>query len=302
MEIEFAAVTAEAATGVVQRLFGGEIEPIDPHLFQVRGTELGDFQCELDVQYAHRTDDEDNSGPAMLDEFSDALRQVIGNVSSLVAPCEVVCPPIEISQLPRIDALREALRQAGAEGTSEGLLYAFGAQLNPEITSRSAEYLVSIMKAYMLLSDWLRVVIGVDTTRWLLSFADPFPQAYIELVLNKDYWPDLDTLIANHLAYNPTRNRELDLLPLFSWLDEQKVRSVIDDPRIKPRPTFHYRLPNAHLQDPDWTIITEWNRWCRVEYLADDRKSLDQACQAWHENRQQMIPESWAELVKPWLL
>lgn len=275
---------------------------IDPHLFQVRGTELGDFQCELDVQYAHKTKIDEDTGPPILIDFADTLRQVIGDVSALVAPCEVVCPPVEISQLPRIDALRDALRRAGAAGTGEGLLYAFGAQLNPEIASRSAEYILSVLKAYMLLSDWLRFEIGVDPARWLLAFADPFPEAYLELVLERTYWPDIDTLIDNHLAYNATRNRELDLLPLFCWLDEERVRDAVDDPRIKPRPTFHYRLPNAHLEDPAWTIAGEWNRWCHVEYLAADRDNLDTACRAWLKNRERLFPLPWAEEVKPWLL
>lgn len=302
VEIEFAAVEVAAAAKLVQSLLGGEITSIDPYLFQVHGTELGDFQCELDFQYAHKVADARDKDKPFLGDVEDALRQAIGDVGSLLAPCEIVCPPVEISQLPRIDELRDALRQAGAEGTGEGLLHAFGAQLNPEIASKSDDYIVSVLKAYMLLSEWLRQEIKVDPTRWLLAFADPFPQAYLELTLASDYWPDIDTFIDNHLAYNATRNRELDLLPLFCWLSESKVRAAIDDPRIKPRPTFHYRLPNAQMQDTGWSIATEWNRWCHVEYLANDRDGLDEACEAWLENTQKLLPEPWAEQVKPWLM
>lgn len=301
VEIEFAAVSAEDATGVVKALFGGEIETVDPHQYFVRGTELGDFECKLDFQYAHKTAGPEEKATPILGEFGERLRHIVGDVSSLVAPCEVVCPPLEIAQLPRIDDLREALRRAGAAGTGEGLLYAFGAQLNPEIASRSPEYVLSILQAYMLLSDWLRAEIAIDPARWLLSFADPFPEAYQELVLSEDYRPGMETLIDNHLAYNATRNRELDMLPLFCWLDPQRVRNAMDDPRIKPRPTFHYRLPNAQMQDPGWTIATEWNRWCRVEYLAADRAALAGACRAWLENREEIFPQVWADEVRKWL-
>lgn len=275
---------------------------IDPHLFLVRGTELGEFHCKLDVQYAHKVQGSFEEMAPFLSEFAETFRQVIGDISAIIAPCEVVCPPVELEQLPHIDALREALRKAGAEGTAGRLLYAFGVQLNPEIASASADYILSVLKAYLLLSEWLRVNIAVDPTRRLLAFADPFPEAYLELALDPDYWPDLDTLIDNHLAYNATRNRELDMLPLFSWFDAERVRDAIDDPRIKPRPTFHYRLPNAQLQDPGWTIATEWNRWCHVEYLADDTDALDAACRAWAKNRTKLLPRPWHQEVTRWLL
>lgn len=302
VEIEFAAVTAEAATGIVRSLFGGEVEAVDPHLFRVRGTDLGDFQCELDFQYAHRPVGGGEPPPAPFDEFAAGLREVIGNIGSLLAPCEIVCPPVVMRELPRIEQLCDALRKAGAEGTGENFFYAFGAQLNVEIASRSAEYVTSILKAYLLLSEWLRAEIGVDPTRQLLAFADPFPQAYAELVLSADYWPAMESLIDGYLAYNPTRNRELDLLPLLCWMDESRIRTTLDDPLIKPRPAFHYRLPNAQLQDPDWSIATEWNRWCQVEYLANDRNSLEEACLAWQEHRQVLFPSPWAEQVRPWLM
>src|SRR3546814_9457337 len=47
----------------------------------------------------------------------------------------------------------------------------------------------------------------------------------------------------------------------------------LTDELIKARPTFHYRLPNARLADPQWSIVREWNLWVRVERLAHDRRS-----------------------------
>jgi hypothetical protein len=40
---------------------------------------------------------------------------------------------------------------------------------------------------------------------------------------------------------------------------------------VKPRPAFHYRLPNCMVDEADWTLAEEWNRWVVVERLAYDR-------------------------------
>jgi hypothetical protein len=31
---------------------------------------------------------------------------------------------------------------------------------------------------------------------------------------------------------------------------------------------FHYRLPQAYLSDPAWSIMPDWERWLSVERLA----------------------------------
>jgi hypothetical protein len=36
---------------------------------------------------------------------------------------------------------------------------------------------------------------------------------------------------------------------------------------------FHYRLPQAQLSDPTWSIMPDWERWLSVERLA---MNLDQ--------------------------
>jgi hypothetical protein len=44
-------------------------------------------------------------------------------------------------------------------------------------------------------------------------------------------------------------------LPLFAFLDEDRVRAKLDDPLIKSRPTYHYRLPNTDFHKPNWGIV-----------------------------------------------
>jgi hypothetical protein len=153
----------------------------------------------------------------------------------------------------------------------------------------------------MPLSDWLRAQIQVEFTRALLAFADPSPPDYVALVLERSYRPAVSELIDHYLAYNPTRNRELDLLQLFDWIDSARVRAVAGDARIKPRPTFHYRLPNAHIQRPDWSLAAEWNRWCKVEHLAADRDRLEEAATAYRQNLSRFIPEPWEQKVSRYI-
>jgi Putative amidoligase enzyme len=304
VELEFAAVTARDAAALVQKTFGGTIEAVDAHRFDITGTELGDFRSELDSQFLHRAeaDAPEPSGLQMLlANFQDAFQGVLGDIGSAIIPCEIVCPPIEIGDVPRLDSLLAELRRVGAHGTDMSPLYAFGAQLNPDIAEKSAEWIGSVLKAYLLASDWLRAIIAVNLTRRVLAFADPFPPDYVLRVIDPDYRPDMDTLIDDYLIYNPTRNRELDMLPLFAWIDEDRVRTAIVDKRIKTRPTFHYRLPDARIDRPDWTVTTEWNRWCVVERLAEQPDTLAAMARAYAENQERLIPRDWAIISSEWI-
>lgn len=290
VELEFGGLTPAQAAEHVKKIFGGTIETINPHRSAINGTKFGSFETELDSQFVHPKD-----------EAEESFRQLLGDIASAVVPCEIICPPIAVTELTQLDTLVESLRQAGAAGTFANPFYAFGAQLNPDIAKRDARWITSVFKAYLLLSDWLRSEISVAITRRLLAFAAPFPADYTLKVIDPNYWPDTGTLIDDFLSATPTRNRELDMLPLFSWLDEDKVRAAVSDVRIKSRPTFHYRLPNALIDQPGWTVATEWNRWCLVEQLAAYEKTLNAMARAYQENQQRLIPSNWAEESRRWI-
>ena len=130
------------------------------------------------------------------------------------------------------------------------------------------------LKAFLLLAETLRAAIDVDLLRRALPFANPFPSSYVEKVVDPNYQPALSQLVDDYLEANPTRNRELDLLPLFTHLDPERVRAKVEDALIKARPTFHYRLPDTRVSDPAWSLIVEWNRWVEVEHLAADASAL----------------------------
>ncbi len=305
VELEFASISARACAEIVRQCYGGTIEEEDPHRLYVRGTGFGDFTCELDTQFAHRPYGEAAKGPEAEDAFSyfrAEMRRIYGDISSLIVPCEIVAPPINLSRLSELDDLVDALVTAGASGTKSSPFYAFGTQLNAEIATQEAEWITAVLKAYLLVSDWLRAVIGIDGTRQFAAFAEPFPPTYVARVVAPGYWPTLEQLIDDYLLENPTRNRELDMLPLFMELDGQRVRRVVRDLRVTARPTFHYRLPDANLGDPDWDLMLEWNRWCVVEQLAEKRDVLERMGQAYIANSERLLPREWSLLASEWLV
>src|SRR6185312_17067732 len=107
--------------------------------------------------------------------------------------------------------------------------------------------------------DWLYIESEIPLARKLAPFIHSFPDDYIELVLDPAYHPDLETFMTDYLINNPTRNRPLDLLPLFAWIDAEKVFSFpVEKDLVKSRPTFHYRLPNSEVDDPDWSVASDW--------------------------------------------
>ncbi|MEO1281487.1 MAG: amidoligase family protein [Pseudomonadota bacterium] len=306
VELEFAAVTPDRVANRIQGLYGGTIEREDNFRYHIHGTCFGEFTAELDTQYAHRSPhDYDNAGNGLagwVAGFRQAMRELYGDLGSLVIPYEVVCPPIEISEMARLEDLLDALRQEGARGTKENLFYAFGAQLNPDIATRDPEWILAVLKSQILLSSWLRAVMQLDTARQLFAFADPFPVTYSEQILKSDYWPDLETVMTDYLVANPTRNRELDMLPMFAWFDEALVHRYVQDTLIKKRPTFHYRLPDANIGQPDWSLTLEWNRWVIIEKLAENPERLSEMGEAYIENANSMFPSNWAMMCTEWLL
>ena len=85
-------------------------------------------------------------------------------------------------------------------------------------------------------------------------------------------------------------------MPLLTHLDPARVRAALPNEKINPRPTFHYRLPDARVSDPGWSIAPDWNRWVCVERLAADREKLDSVCTAYLSFEGE--DKSWANVVE----
>jgi uncharacterized membrane protein YdjX (TVP38/TMEM64 family) len=268
VEIEFLRLELSAACEIIVGLFGGRIETVHEHALQVVGTQLGDFKVELD-SHALTEIAQKKRRRLPIRAWERFKGAVLGVIAETWTPSEITTAPIPCERLNELDRLVHALGRAGAGGTDDGVLAVVAVHFNPTAPS-DARLLRDYIRAYALLHERLSRVLRVDPGRRAFRYATAYPLAYRRLVLAPDYAPDLAQLIDDYLRYNPTRNRGLDMLPLFAYVDPQRVLAATSDPRITRRPTFHFRLPNSQVSDPDWRITDEWRAWLEVERLAAD--------------------------------
>ncbi len=297
-EIEFNGLTLRETTRQLQAVLGGDIVEKSAAEHALENTGLGTFNAELDWDYLKRKAgdaEETDSGH----EWVNFLRQA----ATLVVPMEVVCPPLAITELDCLDNMIGALRDAGAKGTADSATAALGVHINPEIPALDAATLDRYLKAFALLQWWLVDAHEVDVARRLSPYVDLYPESYLEAVLAQSQ-PDMQQILSTYLAHNATRNRALDMLPLLTEIDEQAVRAEVDDPRIKARPTFHYRLPNCHIEMPDWSLANSWNLWCVVEQLAAESDSITSLGQEFQERSRLLLGvnrKQWEKRMQQWL-
>src|SRR5690606_13831572 len=141
VEIEFAGLDVPTAADLVHDHFGGRISQADQHRLIIEGTEFGEFIVELDAQVVHKDADDAEAAdrPLLPEELDTAARDALGKAVTGIVPVEIVTPPMPWSELDRLADVTEALRRAGARGTHESLLYAFGLHLNPELPATDAD-------------------------------------------------------------------------------------------------------------------------------------------------------------------
>jgi hypothetical protein len=272
VEIEFAGVGLRESAELIHELFGGHLKTRHRFAYRVESTPYGDFEIDSDASFVTK-----RKWQKYLDllgvkspSLGHAIEDIVASVSEDVVPFEIGSPPMPFSALPKIEDLRERLREAGAKGTHAHFFTAFGLQFNPEMPSLSPETLLGYMRAFFLRYDSLIASEDIPLARKVMPFIDPFPEEYIEQVLDPDYRPRLNGFMRDYLEMNPTRNRPLDWLPLFAYIDKDLVFEYpVEKDLIKPRPTLHYRLPSSLIDDPSWSIAGEWNKWVEIENLAE---------------------------------
>lgn len=306
VEIEFSGLSLARLCDLVPARTGGELDLVSDYEAKVTGTRWGEFVIELDYAFLKALGREQAEPgaepPNHLEELSESL---LAALARQVVPFELVTPPIAFDELEVVDQLVADLRDAGARGTSYSPLYAFGVHLNIELPDVEAATVTRYLQAYTLLYDWLRQRCHPDLSRRLSPYIEPFPSDYARLILQPDYAPDMHQLIDDYLAHNPTRNRALDMLPVFAHVDEARVRATVDDDRIKSRPALHYRLPNCQIDEADWHWRDLWRDWLQVEHLANDaarRQQMIAAHATFHGNVVDRLVGDWAKQVQPWLL
>ncbi len=269
IEIEFAGLSVAEAAALVARRWGGRLQADGARDLIVCDTCLGDVRVELDTALG-----------------ADGAERLLVDTLGELVPVEIVTPPLQPGDLPQVDALIVAMREAGARGTRDALAFGFGVHLNPEVAEASAGHIVSIARAFALIEDWLRAADPIDLARRILPFVTPWPRALVDrLAAEGAHW-GIDDLAAAYLKLSPTRNRSLDLLPLLEHLRPDMVRATLGADKTKGgRPTFHYRLAEARIDESDWSLAYEWNRWCLVERVAARPDLLDDLAEAWAAHR-----------------
>lgn len=303
VELEFIGLTPQAVAEQVQKCFGGSIESISDYEIEVRDTQHGDYTVELDMTYLkERGRSRDQREADMLEDLAE---NVVALVAKHLVPVEIVAPPIAVHDLWELEDLVAAVRQAGAKGTKHAPTYAFGLHLNPELPATDADTVRRYLQAFLCLYPWLLERSAVDLSRRVTPYIDPFPEAYLKVMLAPDYAPGQQALIDDYLELNPTRNRALDMLPLFAYLDEERVREAVEDRRVKARPTLHYRLPNCQLDEPDWHLVRPWRDFLQLDALAAQPELLAGACAECLERSDKLgdrLFGNWAEAAYAWVL
>ncbi|MFP4127003.1 MAG: amidoligase family protein [Alphaproteobacteria bacterium] len=292
VEIEMAGLNGPAIAAVVREMLGGELDATSEHLVTVRGTRLGDFKIKLDTRYA---DAATQAPEALARAATEMLRWTEG-----LLPLELTAPPLPPAELPRLDDLVTRLARAGAVGTTGSPVAAFAVHFNPAIAATDTASLHRWLLAFALGYAWLAARVDANATRRLVGFATPYPEGYVEQLATTDYDDDRDRLVDDYLAFNPTRNRALDALPLLAHLDAARLARALPDEPVSHRPTLHYRLPDSRIGEPGWSLGLEWRRWLAIARVAEDAIALERLRGRFVAAGVPSRSDAWKEISTPW--
>jgi hypothetical protein len=283
VEIEFSGLEAEDVAAIAVDRLGGQAEQVDSHAWQVKDSRIGRLDIYLDTALRHA----ENS----------VLKRIGLDLGKEVIPVEIVTQPLDRDALTALDGLRAALREAGAQGTRAGMTYGFGVHLNPSIASRDAEGITNPLLAYALIEPWMRETQPIDLSRRVLPFTDPYPTRLVAALC--DAGPVSPEEAAEiYLTHAKSRNYGLDMLPIFAWMDEDRVvRALGEGSGVSARPAFHFRLPDCRIDEEDWSLAHEWGRWRLVEQVAGDTALLKQMAEDWQRMHGSVVLRRapWAE-------
>ncbi len=293
-EFEVGNLPVLRAARALQGAMGGELSVVSPFEAVLEDSLIGRLRVERDARLLKSVRYRSWLQKLGVDfspgTLAHELETNLDSASALLVPCEVVTRPLPLHEMHLLDRLIDTMNAIGAEGTQVSPVYAFGMHINPSIPDASADTLRRYIQSYLLLSDWIIASSETDLTRrFFTKYIDPYPQPYVELLLDVDYRPDLAALIGDYLHHNPTRNRALDMLPILCGLESERVRAALPEEEralVSPRPAFHYRLPDCRINKPGWTPAMGWNQWVRIERLADDQALLAELIREWRLTRE----------------
>lgn len=277
IELELSGVELDQLTTLVTSVVGGTVLKQSPYEAKVIDTTVGSIRVEFDAalfrELKVRNFFSEFETELLGEEGRRSVEQTLASLAAWLVPYEIVFPAVPLSLLDELERVRAKLGEY-AQGTGTSVVNAFGLHLNIELPDFEVDTILAYLRAFFVLYEELKQSHSIDTTRSLSGFISPFDKRYVTLVLSPNYRPSIDRFIDDYLQANPTRNRPLDLLPLLAYIDEARVRAVLPEEKISPRPAFHYRLPNSSVDEDDWSFAREWSIWMKVERLASDPVSL----------------------------
>lgn len=281
VEIELGGLPVAQVARLCAETLDGTASQVDSHIWRVENSQIGQIDIYLDI--------------FLRNAQQSKLRDLALDLGRDVVPVEIVTAPLDRDGLGRLDDLRNVLRDAGALGSGAGWFFGFGLHLNIEMASDADADTIRPLLAYALIEDWLRAANPIDESRRLLPFTDPYPIDFTRALIKAGPDASRDHVTGLYLELTPSRNRGLDMLPLFAHFDAARIRAAITD-KTSARPTFHFRLPDCRIDEPDWSIADEWQRWLTVERVATDAALLTRLSQAWLDDHGLLTlsRQSWA--------
>ncbi len=289
LELEFAGLSEARAAQVFTEATGTSARQVAEREWACETGQFGTCRFFLDTAYDD-TVVETGGKPA-----ERIMRQFV--------PVELATDPFHPAQLPLFDQAVARLRDAGAVGSRNGLLLGFGLHLNVDIASRQAGYLSAVLTSYALLEAWFRRAAPIDISRRLMPFVAPYPDSFIDTLALLDP-ADREELTEFYLRQAPSRNFGLDLLPVLAEFAPEKVEAAVDGKKIKPRPAFHFRLPDCRIDEADWSVMEAYDQWSMVEAVAAESallRRLRETRVAW-ASRPGLTRRPWFDVAESVLL
>jgi hypothetical protein len=277
VEIEFGGLGARQAAITVQNALSGNIKELNSNKYTVTETIIGNIEIIVDSRYLQPSSQDKNWIKELKEKFGEKLAGLV--------PIEIITEPIPYTKLSVIDNLVSKLRERDAKGTSASPFFAYGMHLNVEAISLQIKDIIPIVRAWGLWGPYIARQNGIDLSRKVLPYIDQYPASYIDILAKKHYSPSWPDFMACYAEHNPTRNRDLDMIPLMRSIDSEMVEALLPKDHSKKRPAFHWRMPDTRLGDPDWKPSKNWNDWIEIEELAADSTKLEALASLWRKHR-----------------
>ncbi len=297
VELEFGGLDLERICEIVQEAVGGKVKRESRYAAIVHDTKVGEIKVKLDTSLfsEFKLRGMLRGLPITKDkhELTEVIEEALASEAKRWVPFELAFEPVVFDRIGELDAVTEVLSRE-AEGTGTGIFNAFALHFNPELPQVDVATVLCYLRAFLVLYESLKASHEIDMTRRITPFITPFPRDYLKLVLDPTYEPDEAQLISDYLKFNPTRNRALDLLPLFAHMNEKLVRRKLPSEKINARPTLHYRLPNSRVDDREWSISREWQVYLEIENLVNDANDLARRVRAVQDQKTHPI-RAWIE-------